>query len=201
MEPVEQRLLWRPDDHPDGPQRGDCVRACVASIFEVPYEKVESIQPGGDSGDLRAWVKDRHPGVEPLHRLLVPLHLDRPEQLDDLDSWPTSHYHPGYWIAAIKSPRIPAREAFGCGCTESVPDGDPDCRWCEGEPGKRSMGIEWGLHAVVMHGGVVAWDPHPEAEDRDPDEPILFYSATTFVVVDPSLIRRPSRKVDYAESI
>jgi hypothetical protein len=61
------------------------------------------------------------------------------------------------------------------------------------------MGIGWGLHAIVMKNRHVAWDPHPEAEDRDPDEPIYFRSATTFKVTEPHRLHRPPVHVDYYE--
>jgi hypothetical protein len=186
--PVQQRHLWRPPDHPEGGQRGDCVRACLASIFELPYAEVD-VPQGGYSHDVSQWVASRFPGLAPVQRLLAPWH-PRPEQLDDLMEWPTSWYQQGYWIAGIKSPRIEPVERFGCGCTETIPAGDPSCRWCEGHPERRPMGIEWGIHAVVMSNGVIAWDPHPEAEDRDPEEPVRFYSSTTFSAIEPAAVAR-----------
>lgn len=177
MIPVEQRRLWRPDDHPDGPQRGDCMRACVASIFETSYEDAEGID--GTTQTLFDWVRPRYPGIRARCQQLTG---NDPETLESYKQWPTTHWEDGYWIAAVWSPRIPDREEFGCGCPEHTEDGkpDPDCRWCHGKPETRSMGIFWGLHAVVMRGGELAWDPHPERTGTVGP----FQSATTFVAVD-----------------
>jgi hypothetical protein len=195
MKPVQQRKLWRPDSHPDGPQRGDCMTACLASVFEQPYEDCEV---KGYAGEISDWLKERrYAGVEAVHHLLG-TGWQNPESIGDYRLWPTSHHEMGYWIAGIWSPRIPDEEKFGCGCVERVPGGDPECEWCHGEPEKRSMGIQWGLHAVVMQYGQVAWDPHPEAEDRGPDETIYFRSAVTFHVVDPAQLRRSPMPVDWA---
>lgn len=179
---VEQRQLWRPDDHPDGPQRGDCMRACVASVFEVPYEETEGID--GTAQTLWDWMRPRFPGLTARQRVFQGLG-DEPERIGDHVNWPTYHHEPGYWIAGIWSPRIPDREVFGCGCADRVPGGDPACEWCHGEPDKRSHGISWGLHAVVMENARLAWDPHPL---RDPNMTLYFSGATTFQVTDPAKI-------------
>lgn len=177
---VEQRQLWRPDDHPEGPQYGDCYRACVASIFEVAYEETDGIT-GGDSQTLTDWVRRRYPGVGMSYRMLGDTWKDV-ETLDSWRQWPESHYEPGYWIATVKSKRIPDREIYGCGCGERTPGGDPDCRWCGGKPDTRFMGIQWGLHAVVMRHGVCVWDPHPERDKGFGP----FCGATFFRVEDPA---------------
>ena len=173
-----QRQTWRPDDHPDGPQRGDCLRACVASILDLEYEDVPDLQ--GDYQPLFAWLRRDAPGVHVRQRCLTDLSCI--ETLDSWKDWPWQHYEPGYWIAGVHSPRIPDVETFGCGCTSKVPGGDPECRWCHGKPDERSMGIAWGLHAVVMHGSALAHDPHPEADGTVG----RFRSAATFHLDDPA---------------
>lgn len=178
MRPVEQRKLYRPDDHPDGPQRGDCLRACVASILEVEYEDVPDLE--GYHQGLHDWLRTVAPGVVVRQQCLTP--LDRAETVDDWKSWPHTHYEPDFWIAGVWSPRIPDVEVFGCGCASKVPGGDPACRWCGGKPETRSMGIRWGLHAVVMRNGSLAWDPHPERDGAAGP----FRSATTFRLSDPA---------------
>lgn len=185
MIPVEQRQLWRPDDHPDGPQRGDCLRACVASIFELPYEEIPANTIEGDRR-INEWLSTTLPGVAAQYHYLRG--IAEPETLDSWREWPQSHYEPGYWIAAVKSPRIPDVEEFGCGCVAQVPGGDPECEWCGGKPETRSMGIRWGLHAVVMRHGRCVWDPHPERSDTVGP----FAGATTFRAVDPGALRRAS---------
>jgi hypothetical protein len=176
---VEQRQLWRPDDHPDGGRRGDCLRACVASILELDYEAVPDL--GGLNQPLNDWVREAAPGlVAPYQYLGSTWRLN--ETLESWREWPTSHYLEGYWIATVHSSRIPNFERFGCGCTERVPGGDPECKWCAGKPETRSMGIAWGLHAVVMEGDRLAWDPHPERTG----EVGPFRGATTFRLADPA---------------
>lgn len=154
MIPVEQPQLWRSADHPGGPQRGDCLRACIASILEVDYDAIPDF--GGLSGTVNAWLQNTAPGVTAPYRMLGDSWKE-PETLDSWRTWPDRHFENGYWIATIYSHRIPDVEEFGCGC-----GGDPSCKWCGGRPESRSMGITWGLHAVVMFGGRLAWDPHPE---------------------------------------
>jgi hypothetical protein len=181
---VEQRHLWRPDDHLDGPQRGDCAAACVASIFELPYEECAEI--GATDDTITAWTEKRYPGISYSHRMLGEGWRGK-ERIEDYVNWPTSHYERGYWMATIWSPRIPDVETFDCGCAydqnnEST-DPDPNCKWCHGDPGSRSMGITWGLHAVVMLGANLAWDPHP-AREKNPT--LYFCGASKWTVTDPS---------------
>lgn len=186
---VEQRRLWRPADHPDGPQRGDCVAACLASIFELPYEQCAEVD--GTSQSIFAWTRDRFPGIRAGIRVVRPLG-DGPEKLGDHLTWPTSHLEQGYWMAGIWSPRIPDEEMRGCGCADRTGGaGDPGCEHCGGRPAERSLGILYGLHAVVMHGHELAWDPHPE---RDPTATLYFDSATSWHVEDPSKLPMRCRK-------
>lgn len=184
---IEQRRLWRPDDHPDGPQSGDCGAACVASIFGVPYEECDRID--GTYQSIAEWTRARYPGIAACSQMLGD-GWQEVERIGDHVNWPTRHHESGYWMATIWSPRIPDTESFDCGCAYDENNqpkaADPDCRWCHGEPHKRSMGITWGLHAVVMRNGVLAWDPHPE---RDASATLYFRSATTWRVDDPSLLR------------
>jgi hypothetical protein len=186
--PVEQRQLWRPDDHPDGPQRGDCFRACVASILELAYEDVPDL--GGYTANLATWLKATMPGINVSDRYVC-TGWDRVETLDSWRSWPERHYESGYWIGTVYSHRIPDREMRGCGCTQRSPEGDPNCKWCGGDPSSRSLGIEWGLHAVVMNNANLAWDPHPE-RDRGFGP---FRSAKRFVLEDPAPAIRALRMV------
>lgn len=176
---VEQRQLWRPDDHPDGAQRGDCAAACIASVFAIPYEDCAEID--GSMRSIAAWLRPRFPGVYVQTRFLND--VSQPERIGDHLNWPTDHYERGYWLASIWSPRIPDQEVRGCGCAARVTGGDPACEWCHGKPGERFHGISWGLHMVVMENRTLVWDPHPA---RDPSATLYFQAATTFHVNDPS---------------
>lgn len=180
---VEQRYLWRPDDHPDGPQRGDCLAACIASIFEVPYWDVSHFD--GTAQPVYEWTRDHYPGVECVYRMLGAGWKDI-ERIGDHEVWPTEHREPGFWVASIWSPRIPDRETFGCGCADRTPGGNPECEWCHGKPHERSMGISWGLHAVVMRDNRLVWDPDP---DRDPDLKLRFRGAMTWRIANPAQLR------------
>lgn len=163
MIPVGQRQTYQPESHPDGPQRGDCLRCCVASIFEVPYEDVESIGPS--TQHVYRWVSEHFPDKKALCRYLTDPEDDWKPNLDAYLAWPTSHVEPGFWIATIWSPRIPDTLEYGCGCASKVPGGDPECQWCHGKPDERFLGVAWGLHAVVMEDDHLAWDPHPDATE------------------------------------
>lgn len=176
---VEQRQLWRPADHPDGPQFGDCYRACIASLFEVDYELVPELR--GDTHKLHEWLSEVAPGVRVQHRILGDLWKE-PETLDSWRQWPATHHEFGYWIATVKSSRIPDLQRFGCGCADDAGVGDPSCKWCHGKPGERSMGIQWGLHAVVMRNRDLAWDPHPLRDGTVGP----FRGAETFHLDDPA---------------
>lgn len=178
---VEQRQLWRPGDHPDGPQRGDCGRASLASLFGVPYEATEGVDGTYTSYDN--WTREHFPGLACESRMLGDTWAEV-ETLDSWREWPTEHNVRGYWIATVYSHRIPDEERFGCGCADRMPGGDPKCKWCHGEPDKRPMGIQWGLHAVVMKHGECDWDPHPErAKGFGP-----FRCATRWYAADPAQI-------------
>lgn len=176
MKPVQQRQLWRPEWHRDGPQVGDCLRCCVASIFEVSYEDVADIGPS--TQHVFNWVRERFPGVKCEARSLTDYEDDWKQDLSLFQKWPSAHAESGYWIGTIWSPRIPSVLSWGCGCTSRVEGGDPECEWCHGRPQERFMGVRWGLHAVVMKDNALAFDPHPEAK---PMEIMRFSGATTFV--------------------
>lgn len=179
---VEQRQLWRPDDHPDGSAFGDCLRACVASVLELPYETVPDLR--GDDQKIADWL--RGTGIAVRRRRL---HGFEAETLESWRDWPTEHHEQGYWIATVYSHRIPDVELRGCGC-EGL---RPDCEWCGGEPESRVLGIAWGLHAVVMRNRECVWDPHPE-RDRG-FGPLA--GAMTFYLEDPA----PAARALLAEEV
>lgn len=185
MRPVAQTEFFRPEDHPLGYQRGNCLAACVASIFEVPLSQVEEIRALGGSQAVFTWTRRHYPGVRSEC-----VYLDRADA-DPFDpegwrEWPSlgSVHNMGYWIATVYSYRIPDVMMTGCGCVERVPGGDPECEWCSGRPAEREHGMNFGTHAVVMRGDAIAWDPHPKREDGV--GPIR--TQTTWHVVDPALL-------------
>lgn len=103
MKPVEQTETA--DYTVDPPVRGNCLAACVASIFEVPLDSLAGVY---DSPALWEWLTERFPGIgmvahtyygdgsDEIHG--VPLGSRRPEGHTGL---------PGAtpWIAVVQSPR------------------------------------------------------------------------------------------------
>lgn len=193
MKPIEQTRFYVPGDsifEPDR-ERGNCLSACIASIFEVSIEDAESAAEY--ASNTREWVEARFPGVSIAERELGKRPRDRAEILTDYQSWPSeAPYHNGFWIGTFWSPRILDRPMYGCGCPWDEQDNfvgaNPDCRWCAGEPLRRYMGVDWGMHAVVMKGGKVAWDPHSLSRERK--EYNYWRAEMTIVVTDPSKLIR-----------
>ncbi len=122
--------------------RGDCVAACVATIFELPLEEVD-IRGGASFQDVCDWTKAFKPHLRYNERDLCTNHrivsedpetiwaFDLPDPSEAIDP-PTD----GLWIAHVVSPR---------GLLKHGP--------------YRGMPIE---HAVVMCGPEMVWDPHPD---------------------------------------
>jgi hypothetical protein len=124
MIPVEQTILGG-DTTSEG-ERGDCLRACIASIFELPIASVPHFVAEDDWwGALNRWVEAR--GFA-LGTAFMSVDDDDPTKLNGYPGAET------IWIATVYSPRI------------TRDDGTP------------------GLHAVVMQGKTIAWDPHPHRE-------------------------------------
>lgn len=175
MIPVEQTIFYA-GKH----QRGNCQAACVASIFEIPLS--QAADASTDKLGIGGWIAENYPALDVANEL-VGGKAGELEYLEDVHTWPKvgEVLHRGFWIAGVKSPRVPAKEIFGCWCKEDG-SGDPECEWCHGKPKKRYHGVEWGLHAVVMNGSSLAWDPHPRRDDGV--GPI--HNATTWRVIDPA---------------
>jgi hypothetical protein len=139
MKPIEQTEMI-----PGG--GGNCVAACIASIFELPLEVVYPEVPnGGGWHAVCDWTTAHAPMLSPQSRqFFVPMepvpgyYVDHPAPmpLDKVEPpvWPRS-----YWIAYVESPR-----AAAAGTLDHY-----------GRPTQ---------HAVVMLGHMLAWDPHPQRE-------------------------------------
>ena len=81
-------------------RRGNCLAACVASIFEVPLSRLEGVY---DSQALWRWLEKHFPGVGMIARTYdesVPFGSRVPEGFTG---------KPGLtpWIAVVQSPRTP----------------------------------------------------------------------------------------------
>lgn len=179
---VEQQHMAVFDEHGDNLQRGDCLTACLASIFELPLDDVPFFVEQDDwYSAYHEWVCDRGLCIEQAH---VTVDEDDPCKLR---GWPSDRY----WIATVKSPRGRARCNVCGGGGETATqwdkkfstyvtlDAPAPCTYCEGS------GLVPSLHAIVMYGREIAWDPHPQ---RDMGH-LGFISGEQFGVPDPVRVR------------
>jgi hypothetical protein len=124
MIPVEQTIMGGDSTMPG--VHGDCLRACVASVFELPIEDVPHFVAEDDwYNHFRRWIESR--GFV-LGNAFHTLDEDDPTKLN---GHPSEGIH---WIASVYSPRLVHED---------------------GKPGQ---------HVVVMCGGEMVWDPHPQRE-------------------------------------
>jgi hypothetical protein len=175
------------DDH-----RGNCFPSCVASIFALPLSAVPRSEH-----KMEAWLADRYPGVGMMKRTYMEPHPEFPyEFVSVFQERPP--YYPGLWIATVESPRFTTRchrcagegeiRVYLDAWVEGVADEDRDsrmvaCHECGGD-GRTS-----GLHAVVMSGAILAWDPSPQREEGFG----RFHGEVVFVVTDGSKLVRSAR--------
>lgn len=179
MIPVEQQVMAVFDEHGDNVQRGDCMRACVASLFELPLEDVPHfVERDTWYGDWINWLNDRG----------LTIWDARVRTADDdetkLTGWPSD----GYWMATVKSPRGRSRCPVCNGDKVALRTWDDElryyiehdtpqpCGYCS------ETGLVPSLHCVVMHGPDLVWDPHPQ---RDMGH-LGFVSGELFRVIDPA---------------
>lgn len=165
MIPVEQQKMAIFDEKGDNVQRGDCLTACLASLFELPLDEVPHfVATDNWFSEYSNWLVDR--GLQ-LGQVHLCVDEDDPTKLT---GYPIEGVH---WIATVKSPRGKAR-CGGCKGTREL-DGDP-CQWCD------ATGLVPSLHAVVMCGREIVWDPHPQREMGH----LGFLSGEWFIVRDPA---------------
>lgn len=154
MRPVEQTEFWAPAEGDAPEKRGNCVAACLASLFEVPIEDCAGVIY---YNQLCEWTKERFPALS-VDQVGVGDSWGQTRDPEAYLEWPTEHFCFGYWMATVWSPRV----------VDLV-----------GDDGY----MEWGLHAVVMRGSDLAWDPFPGADWSE--EPMRFRSCTSWRVWDP----------------
>lgn len=182
MKPVEQRFMAVFDERGDSVQKGDCLTACVAALFEVPIDEVPFFVIEKDwHGSYTRWLRDR--GIVLAHPQIS---VD-PDDPTVLRGRPSDGI---YWIATVKSPRGRARCAVCRGEREALEqwlgfeeryvkyDTPQPCVNCE------ATGFEASLHCVVMCGGDLVWDPHPQ---RDMGH-LGFVFGEWFVLADPMAV-------------
>jgi len=176
--PVEQRYLAIFDENGDNTQRGDCLTACVASIFELSIEDVPYfVESDSWWGDYMNFSHDR--GFQ-LGQVRISTDDEDPTKLN---GYPTEGV---YWIATVKSPRGRTRCSVCKGERETKSqwvedhyeeyDEPQPCLYCD------ATGLVPSLHAVVMCGKEMVWDPHPQ---RDMGH-LGFVSGEWFIARDPS---------------
>lgn len=139
MKPVEQTTMV-----PGG--GGNCVAACIASIFELAITDVwPDVPNGGGWAAVCAWTAHRLPMLSPQSRMFFKPPEPTPGcYVDEPTPIPLHEVVPPvapstYWIAYVESPR-----AAAAGVVDHY-----------GRPMQ---------HAVVMHGRDLAWDPHPQRD-------------------------------------
>jgi hypothetical protein len=115
MKQIKQRII--------NSKNGDCLKCCVASIFELPYEEVPNFSEELDwLYALLLFLKDRFN--------LIPIYLQRQEPL----------YQKIFYIATGKSPRGEFHHAVVMCATEMVNDPHPD-----------NSGLEKFEHIILFH--------------------------------------------------
>lgn len=128
--------------------RGNCVAAAVASVFGLPLDVVEhqGLKPGVGFQSVADWTRERCPALEYREQDFC-TNFRCVEIEGEGDRWEYDLPDPqeipapptcGYWIAHVISPR------------GLLADGP-----------YRGMPIQ---HAVVMRGGELVWDPHPQRD-------------------------------------
>jgi hypothetical protein len=131
---VEQTRFYRGDG------RGNCVAAALASIFRLDLDDVD-VPDGCSDGEIAAWSNARYPWLECRHvdhgvnyRVLEEGPQGR--WTYDLPDEPPVPPTPGIWKAAVISP---SGLLVAAGPWRGTPI----------------------LHAVVMRGADLVWDPNP----------------------------------------
>jgi hypothetical protein len=87
VKPVMQSIVG---DGIDGRPMGDCIRACIASIFELPIEEVPHF-----AESPRGWFRSLQDWLRPMG--LVMEH----DEHQPVDAPPSYHY--GWWMASVES--------------------------------------------------------------------------------------------------
>lgn len=134
-----------------GWNQGNCVWACVASVFELPLEQFQGLGPPNGE-DLAKWTEVALPGLE-IHdvdlrqnyRMLYTPYSGLKWTCDPPQEWRPPHG--GYWLAVVES------HAVRC---------PPDSDWWPGP----------GLHCVVMRGSELAHDPNPAYQGKPAQTPL-----------------------------
>lgn len=169
MKPVTQTRFY------EGPEdRGSCVQACIASIFELP----ESLAP--TEREAYTWTSLHYPGLQ----LVRQDHEPQPEP-----SVPVGHH--GFWIGSVHTQTEGFTDPCGrCWEFEGNENGPPlcdpprPCPFC-GEQFSLPKGTRPGYHAVVMRNAKVEHDPNPNC---DWEAARVFVGRAWWVASDPARV-------------
>lgn len=179
MIPVEQQIMAVFDEHGDNTQRGDCMRASVASLFDLALEDVPHFAAADDWWDVwLRWLEAR--GL----RVANVFYAVDENDPSTLIGWPGEVY----WLATVYSPRGRAR-CHTCKGRGKHRNHRP-CRGCD------ATGLVPSLHSVVMLGREIVWDPHPR---RDMGH-LGFCGGYEFRVIDPARMQYVSEIEDAQRS-
>ena len=126
-------------------ERGDCLRAAIASIMEIPLSVLPN--PHGEG-----WYDEWQEALYPYGLRLFEIDFTEAEYEF---TWP------GYWIASVASKNLEGSH-----------------------PGLEDQGIPI-LHAVVMQGDRVVWDPSNAHTYDVGKKPGRIYYATLLMALDP----------------
>lgn len=193
MIPVQQRIVA--SGMAEGAVPGDCVKCCIASILDLPYEDVphfvagEVVNPnlcedGTPHPDgpfkmdwysgLRYWMKQRGYTVIPVHR----------SYFKDVDCQ----------IAWRKEADATGRYKFGQ--TLWMYDARDQAPWHEGYwiASVISENFVGSTHAIVMQGSQVVFDPSTKPRRT----PYQYVGEMTFVAPDPAVTRTPQNPAESA---
>lgn len=150
MKPISQTRNGGPDTPPEG--HGDCFRACVCSLLELPHEAFESPSPALPHNEWAvAWQRQ----LMERGFWMAGIEVD-----PDDEPWYAS---PGYWIASVPSLNLgtdengdPIRHAVVMHGTELAHDPSTQNRYTT-SPIKSVLGARW----------LVPLDPAPPQEGTD----------------------------------
>jgi hypothetical protein len=124
----------------DGNGGGDCVAACLATIFEIPLDEV-GIADGPSATELADWTRRRYPWLECREQ-------DHGKDYREVEGGLWTYDIPeespapltgGIWMASVVSPSGLLRHGPYAGSPV--------------------------LHCVVMRGRQCAWDPSPSRDE------------------------------------
>jgi hypothetical protein len=92
VKPIEQTIM---SSESGG---GNCVAACIASVFEVPLKTV-TVPLGGSYAAVVDWTAINYPGLYPIN-----VEWDKKDWRPLKDVEPPTPFAT-YWIASVESPR------------------------------------------------------------------------------------------------